>query len=42
MIIDRAEAEVDNHFRRGNILTITLSGIYYLFYYTEITIKQET
>ena len=42
MIIDRGEAEVDNHFRRVNILTITLSGMYYLFYYTEITIRQET
>ena len=42
MIIDRDEAEVDNHFRRVNILTITLSGMYYLFYYTEITIRQET
>ena len=36
MIIDRGEAEVDNHFRRVDILTITLSGMYYLFYYTEI------
>ena len=35
-------ASVDNHFRRVNILTITLSGMYYLFYYTEITIRQET
>ena len=42
MIIDRGEAEIDNHFRRVNILTITLSGMYYLFYYTEITIRQET
>ena len=42
MIIDRGEAEVDNHFRRVNILTITLSGMYYLFYYTKITIRQET
>ena len=42
MIIDRGEAEFDNHFRRVNILTITLSGMYYLFYYTEITIRQET
>ena len=40
MIIDRGD--VDNYFRRVNILTITLSGIYYLFYYTEITIRQET
>ena len=39
MISDRGEAEIDNHFRRVNILTITLSGMYYLFYYTEITIK---
>ena len=31
MIIDRGEAEVDNHFRTMNILTITLSGIYYFF-----------
>ena len=42
MIIDRGEADVDNHFRRVNILTITLSGMYYLFYYTETTIRQET
>ena len=42
MIIDWAEAKVDNHFRRVKILTITLSWLYYLFYYTEITIKQET
>ena len=42
MIINRGEAEVNNHFRRVNILTITLSGMYYLFYYTEITIRQET
>ena len=92
MIIDRGEAEVDNHFRWVNILTITLLGffvfclcwgltsqstifqsyrdgataswvinqyfrgvkclaqghntvavgMYYLFYYTEITIRQET
>ena len=27
MIIDRGGAEVDNHFRRVTILTITLSGI---------------
>ena len=39
MIIDRGEAEVDNHFRSVNILTITISGMWYLFYYTEITIK---
>ena len=31
MIIDRGEAEVANHFRRVNILTITLSGMYYIF-----------
>ena len=41
MIIDRGEAKDDNFFRRVNILTITLSGtlsgMYYLFYYTEIT-----
>ena len=36
MIIDRGEAEVDNHFRRVNILTNTLSGMYLLFYHTEI------
>ena len=42
MIIDRGEDEVDNHFRRVTILTITFSGMYYLFYYTEITIRQET
>ena len=42
MIIDRGEAEVDNHFRRVNILIITHSWMYYLFYYTEITIRQET
>ena len=42
MIIDRGEAEVDNHFRKVNILTIILSGMYCLFYYTEITIRQET
>ena len=36
MIIDRGEAEVDYRFRRVNILTITLSGMYYLFYHTEI------
>ena len=36
LIIDRGEAEVDKHFRRVNILTITLSGMYYLFYHTEI------
>ena len=42
MIIDRVEAEVDYNFRRVNILTITLSGMCYLFYYTEITIRQET
>ena len=42
MIIDRGEAEVDNYFRKLNILTITLSGMYHLFYYTEITIRQET
>ena len=41
MIIDRGEAEVDNHFRRVNILTMSLSGMYYLFYHTEITIRQE-
>ena len=35
MIIDRGLAEVDNPFRRVNILTITLSGMYYLFYLTE-------
>ena len=35
MIIDRGESEVDNHFRRLNILTITLSGMYYLVYYTD-------
>ena len=33
---------IGNHFRRVNILTITLSGMYYLFYFTEITIRQET
>ena len=27
LIIDRGEVEVDNHFRRVNILTITLSGM---------------
>ena len=42
MIIDRGKAEANNHFRRVNILSITLSGMYYLFYYTEITIRQET
>ena len=42
MIIDLGFASVDNHFRRMNILIITLSGMYYLFYYTEITIRQET
>ena len=42
MIIDRGFASVDNHFRRVNILTISLSGMYYLFYYTEIAIRQET
>ena len=42
MIIVRGKAKVDNHFRRVNILTITLSGMYYLFYYTEITIRQKT
>ena len=42
MNIDRGEAEVDNQFWRVNILTITFSGMYYLFYYTEITIRQET
>ena len=31
MIIDRGKAEVDNHFRRVNILTITLSEMYYYF-----------
>ena len=31
MIIDRGEAEVDNHFLRVNILTISLSGMNYLF-----------
>ena len=36
MIIDRGKAEVDNHFRSVNILTITLSGMYYLFYHIEI------
>ena len=36
MLIDRGEAEVDNHFRRVTILTITLSGMYYLFYHDEI------
>ena len=36
MIIDRGEAEVDNHFRRVKILTITLSAMLYLFYHTEI------
>ena len=41
MNIDRGKAEVDKHFRRVNILTITLSGMYYLFYYTEITIRQK-
>ena len=35
-------APVNNHFLRVNILTIILSGMYYLFYYTEITVKQET
>ena len=42
MIIDLGFASVDNHFGRVNILTITLSGIYYLFYYTEIIIRHET
>ena len=45
MIIDWGEAEVDNHFRRVNILTIPSQEsfrMYYLFYYTEITIRQET
>ena len=42
MTSDRGEAEVDNHFRRKNILNITLLGMYNLFYYTEITIRQET
>ena len=42
MIIDRGEAEVDNHFRMVNILIITVSGMYYLFYYIKITIRQET
>ena len=42
MIIDRGESEVDTHFRRVNTLTITLSGMYYLFYYTEITTKNAT
>ena len=41
MIIDRGEAEVDNHSRRVTILTITLLGMFYLFYYTKITIRQE-
>ena len=36
MIIDQGEAEVDNHFRRVNIPTITLSGMYFLFHHTEI------
>ena len=31
MNIDWGEAEVDNHFRRVNILTITFSGMYFLF-----------
>ena len=35
MIIGRGEAEVDNQFRRLNILTSTLSGMYYLFYHTQ-------
>ena len=39
MIIDLGEAEVENHFRRVNVLTIILSGMYCLFYYTEITIR---
>ena len=36
MIIDRGEAEVDNHFGRVNIITNTLSEMYYLFYHAEI------
>ena len=31
MIIDIGFASVDNHFLRVNILTITLSGMYYLY-----------
>ena len=42
MIIDLGEAEVENHVRRVNVLTIILSGMYYLFYYTEITIRNAT
>ena len=42
MIISWGDAEVDNHFRWVNILTIILSGMYYLFYYIEITTRQET
>ena len=42
MTSDRGEAEVDNHFRRENILNISLLGMYNLFYHTEITIRQET
>ena len=34
VIIDRGEAMVDNHFLRVNILTFTLTGMYYLFYHT--------
>ena len=37
MIIDRGLAEVDNPFRRVDILYITVSGMYYLFYLEETT-----
>ena len=36
MIFDQDENEVDNHFQRVNILTFTLSGMYYIFCHTKI------
>ena len=37
IIRERGKTKVDYHFQRVNILTITLSGIQYLFYYPKIT-----
>lgn len=34
MVIDRGEAEVDNHIQKVNILTNTLSGVGYIYFIT--------
>ena len=36
MITDRSEAEFNNNIPKYDIFTIALSGMLYLFYYTEL------